>query len=127
MPRSGVNWDDASRQQLLLVVYHLSGAPTLKWDQVATVLNNGCTGEAARQQFKGMYGKAKKEFGEAGGVEDGDESKPKAAAKGKGRAKKEAGEAKTTAGAKRKVTEDTVEEDDEEQKPSKRVKQEEQI
>ena len=41
-----VNWTDAARTQLLLIIIHLGTPP--KWDQVAQLLNNGCTAEAAR-------------------------------------------------------------------------------
>lgn len=41
-----VTWTDAARTQLLLIIIHLGKPP--KWDKVAQLLNNGCTGEAAR-------------------------------------------------------------------------------
>jgi hypothetical protein len=41
-------WDDAGGRKLLLAVIHLTMPAAPKWDQVATLLGDGCTGEGAR-------------------------------------------------------------------------------
>ncbi|PPJ61187.1 hypothetical protein CBER1_10760 [Cercospora berteroae] len=131
MPPAKVVWDDASRKQLLLAFIHLAAPANPKWDKVAALLNNGCTGEAARQQVMIMRNKAKAEFGETGDVGEGGgsgEHKPKAGAKaGNGCAKKANGEGTVKSGGKRKasmMTEAAAEEVDEEES-NKRVKEEE--
>ncbi|GIZ47839.1 hypothetical protein CKM354_001091900 [Cercospora kikuchii] len=125
-------WDDARHKQLLLAVIHLSTISTPNWDKVAAAMNEGCTGSAVRQQFNFLKIKAKEEFGEAGDVGNGEETKPKAGAKaGKGLTKKTTGEGTVKSGSKRKADKMAVDDAEGdggvegEEESIKRVKEEE--
>ncbi|KAL9530420.1 hypothetical protein SMMN14_05726 [Sphaerulina musiva] len=112
-----ITWTDAARTQLLLIMIH-SGTPP-RWEKVAQLLNNGCTGEAARQQFKLLRAKAQKEFGDLSTDDDGG-SQPKATP-AKGRGKKTGAEPAAKSSRKHKVSEE-AEEDEEAHSPLKKLK-----
>lgn len=113
-----ITWTDAARTQLLLIMIHLGTPP--RWEKVAQLLNNGCTGEAARQQFKLLRAKAQKEFGAISADDDGD-SQPKATP-AKGRGKKIGAESAAKSSRKHKVSEEPAEDDEEAQSPLKKLK-----
>ncbi|KXT03439.1 hypothetical protein AC578_1657 [Pseudocercospora eumusae] len=59
-----IPWTDSNQKRLLLTILHLTAPSPPKWEEVANHLGEGCSAEAARQQFKNLKKKAKEEFGE---------------------------------------------------------------